>query len=723
MSNISQPEETNIAKKSAVLLDVSTQETLRQPTVSPDVSTQETLKQSAISPDVSAQETQAIEAVPPSTPLLQPVKPAERKRKNWRRRIIVSICLVVVLLPLCITSLTLYFKYSAQYHYDLSLAQGGVQHLQTAEKLLKKLTQGSLDAATVAQARQEFSAANTNFTQLKSDLEQLPGVTSDIPKYGGLLGSALRIVPLAIELSQAGVIGSDAVTLLLPHLHGILDTKQPGVTTQDIATLTQDMAQVQALLNTAVGQINHLQPADLKLDPRLGPALATFRASLPKIQTGLQSLQQLLSVAPTLLGVGQPTSYLIEQFDSTELRPGGGFIGSYGTATFSGGHLSGLHMTDTYLLDKPYEFAGHIIPFPQAYSWFPLAPSWSLRDSNLDADFPTAARYGEQLYHTEGGTVPLQGVIGITPGFIENALQITGPIYVPEYKETVTAQNLVDLIHYHQLNEELAAGDNPSPDGHSSLRKRFTELLFEHFFARVSQILPTSITKFATLLFNSLHTKDIQIYLNASPAENLLQSYNYASTIQAPAGDSLFVVDANIISNKANYFMTYVSNDQVTLDASGNAVHHMTLTYNWPISAASTQNNYGGITNEYVDYVRVYAPPGSVLQTQTGWSARGTSQAFGREFWAGVFRLRYGASGTITLTWLVPHAAVHDAQGWHYHYLLQRQAGITWNVNTQVTLPTCAHITSTSGNLIPNKSGVVNQSLTADSNMNINYAC
>ncbi len=139
----------------------------------------------------------------------------------------------------------------------------------------------------------------------------------------------------------------------------------------------------------------------------------------------------MLPALPTLLGIGTPAHFLLEILDSTELRPGGGFIGNYGIATFHGGRLTTAHITDTYLLDKPFESAGHTIPYPPAYSWFAhyLAPSsWSLRDSNLDADFPTAARYGESNYEREGGNVPLQGVIAITPSFIEQVLNITGPI-------------------------------------------------------------------------------------------------------------------------------------------------------------------------------------------------------------------------------------------------------------------------------------------------------
>src|SRR5207302_40793 len=222
---------------------------------------------------------------------------------------------------------------------------------------------------------------------------------------------------------------------------------------------------------SAIHEVNQLQPTDMQFDPRVSKLVETFHKDVPVMQGWLDAIEKFLPVAPTLLGVGAPANYLIEVLDSSELRPAGGFIGNSGTATFAGGRLTAARITDVDLLDKPFEEAGHVIAYPPGYSWFDLVPkSWSFRDSNLDADFPTAARYGEQTYIKEGGSIPVQGVIAITPALIEHAMAITGPIAVPEYQETITAQNLIARIHYRQLGGRAAGAGSeliPSPDGHS----------------------------------------------------------------------------------------------------------------------------------------------------------------------------------------------------------------------------------------------------------------
>ncbi len=445
---------------------------------------------------------------------------------------------------------------------------------------------------------------------------------------------------------------------------------------------------------------------------------------MPAVQTWLDTLGRLLPVLPTVLGIGgTPAHYLIEVLDSTELRPGGGFIGNYGIATLSGGRLASAHITDTVLLDHPYEQAGHYVPYPKADIWFRnyLSPQgWSLRDSNLSADFPTTAAYAERAYTTEGGNVPLQGVIAITPALIQHALAITGPISVPEYGETVTPQNLVALIHYHQLGGS-AAGEGssyiPSPDGHSSERKRFTELLAEHFLARVQQLPSAALPKLLHVLVDSLHTKDLQIYFNNGAAERVLQLMHQDDTIQAPPGDHLFIVDANVSPNKANSFIVNTVHDQVTIDGHGNAVHRTTIVYAWTLPG----RDYGHPI--YRDYVRIYTPPGSKLSEQEGWQPLGSSTAYGDQVWAGFFTLVYGQTRTITLVWTSYGVARNDVNGWHYQYLLQRQAGIQRTLNVQVQLPACERVTGRSAGLVPGSASAatLTEAWNQDTNVELDY--
>ena len=157
----------------------------------------------------------------------------------------------------------------------------------------------------------------------------------------------------------------------------------------------------------------------------------------------------------------------------------------------------------------------------------------------------------------------------------------------------------------------------------------------------------------------------------------------------------------------------------MVINERGDVLHQTMLTYTWTAKG----NVYG--PDHYRDYVRVYAPSSSVLLKQGGWEPQGTSSAFGSAVWAGWFELPYGQTRSITLTWMVPHAAKNDANGWHYHALIQRQAGAMRMLHLQITLPPCAVLSSTGGvQLSRSKQGeTLVQPLNEDLNVAVDYTC
>jgi hypothetical protein len=647
-------------------------------------------------------------------------KAPTRKTQRISTKRLLSGVLLLILLVSVLSSLG-YRTYAMSYRRDQLLAQEGMQHLVKSKEFLNAVAHHPFDAHNIAEMQQEFSAAFKSLTQVDDSLKSVPGVALSLPVYGPRLHAALQLVSLSLALSQAGMDGCDIMDLLISRLYSPLRDQTPGITVADLSVIEQKFENIQASFAAITYEIGQLQPSAMLADPRISKLVGTLRRDIPMLQIWLDRIGKVLPLVPALLGIGAPANYFIEVLDSTELRPGGGFIGNYGTMTLSGGLLTDAYITDTDLLDHPFASSGLGIPFPSQYSWFDIARgNWGVRDSNLDADFPTVAQAAEANYVREGGDVHLQGVVAITPAFMQNVLAITGPIVVPEYHETVNAQNLIDLIHYHQLGAGVEGSDNvPSPDGHSSLRKHFIAVLAEQVLGRVSKVAPSHAALFLQLLANAIQTKDLQIYFNDPVVETQLHHAHLDASLQVVPGDDLFVVDANIAANKANSFIQSRLTDAITIDASGSASHHAVLRYAW------TQPGLVYGPPLYRDYIRVYVPRGSVLQSQDGWQSQGTSDAFGHEVWAGFFTLRYGETRTITLDWRVPHAATYDGQGWRYQGMLQKQAGTRWSVDEQVQLPTCATLTNVAGGIEATGKQVaaLDQMLTKNTSVTIDYTC
>ncbi len=659
-------------------------------------------------------------AIPNAVPPGKPEKRQKRKKLSRKAKLLLIIMLALIVGPGIWATFFAYQTLSTDYHSDMAQAQAALQHLHNASTQLQALQKNAFNSVAVTQAQREFAAAERSFTQVEANLVSLPSASTLVPVFGGKLASAMRLLPLAIEVSQAGTVGCSILSLLISRFHDPLNTKGGGLTAADMATLTANVRQILTIAGMAVAQANQLQSADLQLDPRLASAFATFHKYLPSLQQWMNDAGSLLTVLPSMLGVGKPANYLIEMVDESELRPTGGFIGNYGIASIAGGRFTGAHITDVYLLDWPFHAANKPIAYPPQYVWFShylASDSWSFRDSNLDADFPTVARNSEANFLREGGNVPVQGVISITPTLIQQMLTITGPIRVPEYQQTVTAQNLVSLIHFYQLGAGRQGNDIPALDGNSSVRKHFTALLAEQFMARIHQLSSAQVVKVVQVAWSALRSKDIQVYFNAPAAEALLLQNHLDASLQSPAGDGLFVVDTNVAPDKANRLITNTLNDQVVIDSNGDAIHHTTLRYAW----LTNGDVYGSLV--YRDYLRVYLPPDSTVSIQDGWEPHGTSTAFARKVLAGYYTLVYGQTRTITLVWMVPHAATHDAQGWHYHDEIQRQAGARWTIHVQVILPANATNMKVSGGLTAHGKieAVLNQPLEQNVIMGVDY--
>jgi hypothetical protein len=129
------------------------------------------------------------------------------KSKRRKPKKIVLFTLIFLLLGVIGSAVAFigYQTYVPRYHSDLSMAEIGVKHLETAITLMKTLPKNPLNAQSVNQAQREFSAASTTFVQLDNDLMSLPGVSTSVPLYGTRLSAALHLVPLAMEVSKAGL--------------------------------------------------------------------------------------------------------------------------------------------------------------------------------------------------------------------------------------------------------------------------------------------------------------------------------------------------------------------------------------------------------------------------------------------------------------------------------------------------------------------------------------
>ncbi len=208
-----------------------------------------------------------------------------------------------------------------------------------------------------------------------------------------------------------------------------------------------------------------------------------------------------------------------------------------------------------------------------------------------------------QVFQDEGGG-PVDGDISFTPTFIGHILDVTGPIHVAEYNETITSKNLEERLHYYQQDySAIAIEHQKSNDNSHAARKAFTSLVGKMLLDRVRHLSTKQLLNIVKGAIKDIQSHDLEIYFANPQAEQWLSDHGYSgSTDSFAKQDGFQVVQANISISKASQYVHTTEHDDVVLDAQGGATHNLTITLDYK----QTGQVYGFDT--YADYIRVYAP-------------------------------------------------------------------------------------------------------------------
>ncbi len=481
--------------------------------------------------------------------------------------------------------------------------------LSTGSIDMKALT----DKTKLNQAYQDFLASKSDFVQLSIELNSHPtlfGLAGAIPSYAKQIKEVKQVANAGIDISTLGAeVTTTALTILqaLPA-NPLSSGDTPLFTSDEVPLIQKTLNDSDMILGDLQTQLAGVNPNDLPVSVCQRRTFTKLLDLLPEAHKLIDEANNLLPVGVWALGIGQPRNFLVQTMDRAELRPSGGFTGQYGVVTINGGRIGPLALQDIAWLD--YCGTGTCYALgnraPAQWSWWPFG-NFGLRDSNLSADYPTSAQEAINLFAKEGGG-NVDGVIGFTPIPIEHILSITGPIQIPDYGETITAQNLEDRIHYYQQDPAGIAKEKQISSGDTSItaRKRFTSLVGRLLEDHLRHAPLSELMQVAKQVLADLRSKDLEVYLTNPQAEALLTKYQLDGAFdRSGATDTLIVVQANASVSKATQYVQTTEKDDIQLDSSGGATHHLTLTLDY-----NKQGNVYGYPT-YRDYLRVYAPQGS----------------------------------------------------------------------------------------------------------------
>ncbi|HCM37373.1 MAG: hypothetical protein UV61_C0007G0028 [Candidatus Gottesmanbacteria bacterium GW2011_GWB1_43_11] len=412
----------------------------------------------------------------------------------------------------------------------------------------------------------------------------------------------------AEDVAVAGLLVSRSQKTGKLLLAGFSGEKSSLPTGELVLQTEQDLTQA----NIKLEQVEAELKSDSLAQKLTGLGLGDFRSRIDTAASKLHNLRELListrdavSLLSQVALTGKKT-YLVVFQNNMELRPTGGFIGSFGLLTLENGQIKDFAVEDVYTADGALK--GHVDPPPPIRIHLEQE-HWYMRDANWDPDFTQTAPRLKWFLEKELD-ISVDGVIALDLEAVKSILEMTGPIDLADFGEKITAENLFPKLQA-QIQTDFFPG---------STKKR--DLLGALLRSLITQLMSSkniSLGVAGAKLRQNLLSHDILIWFSEAHVERSVRSFGWGGEM-LPIGsclipnclaDYLMVVDANLGVNKANAFVGRKVKDVVKLNLDGQAEHALSVSY---------QNNSpgsGGLGGEYKNYLRIYMPLTAKLEGVT----------------------------------------------------------------------------------------------------------
>lgn len=348
--------------------------------------------------------------------------------------------------------------------------------------------------------------------------------------------------------------------------------------------------------------------------------------------------------------------FLVLFQNNMELRPGGGFIGSFAVIKTSGGKVSSYAVHDTANFDGRIP-ENNDLPAPMKKIF--KINAWKLRDSNFSPDYPTNAKKALDFYYQGGGSEKFDGVIAINASVLEKILQTTGPIRLEGYPNIFEAESALLTL------EKQVEIDFASQGIEVGERKDVMNDFLKEVLKKTVLLSKLDKLKLSKNLLGELKNKNIQIYFGEEHLQKLSESSGADGAMDtAWSNDYLMVVDANLGSYKSDYYVRRALDYSVDFTKE---VPEATLkiTYN------HTGREKNWMTRDYLTYLRLYLPKNSRVNEISEGSEVTYGEELGKKFMGGFIEVPIGKTKTVEIKYVLPR----DLREKDYQLKIQKQSG------------------------------------------------
>ncbi len=377
-----------------------------------------------------------------------------------------------------------------------------------------------------------------------------------------------------------------------------------------------------------------------------------------------------LKLVPQFLGFDESRTYLLLFQNNTELRPSGGFIGSYAVVQMDKGSMNLIRVEGTETIDRNTPKDWKPVP-PQPITDHLGVDRWYFRDANWSPDFVASAAKALELYKGEEGIAAqdIDAVIAITPTVIERMLKHIGPVTVADI--TFTEKDITEKLEY---EVEYGYREKGIP---FERRKEILEPFMRTLLQKIKTKAFLDYDTFLSELVSLANEKHILVSSENKELQKLIDEKGWAGRIIETEDDYLLWVDANLAALKTDHAMerdlqyTMVRNDNGEYIVSAQMHYTHNGSFDWR-------------TTRYLSYVRVFVPKGSKLISVHGIGKKNSTPTLddvdighegGKDWFGSFISIEPGQERDVTFVYKLPTDIQKRIEKGMYTFVVQKQAG------------------------------------------------
>jgi len=520
----------------------------------------------------------------------------------------------------------------------------------------------------IKDAQDELSVARVNLDFInKTPLAWAPYLHSRLSELDKLLRLAENLTITAVELNHSV---SEIMNLLpgqaLPN-YNQLTPQAKKIFWAKLTDMEPKLLAAKNDLDAINQQLASLSQQELIKYYQVD--LVSIQSQLDELITNINQAQLLAKLLPQVFGYPDSSHYLFILQNNHELRPTGGFIGTYGVAEMRYGEIIKLETNDSYHLDMPVQNKFKVEP-PAELKRYLKVSHWYFRDANWSPDWPTSAQKIAWFYQEENKLLPQSApndkfdfIIGITPDVIIDLLDITGPISVDG--QTYTKNNFMDLLQ--ETTEKSYVQQGLSSWNRKQVIGKLTKILQAKLISQID----TRRQEILDIFKNNLYQKNILVYSQDTQMAQYLRTVNWDGKVLATDQDYIMVVDANLAALKTDAVINR-NIDYRLQETDKGLLAKLTINY-------AHTGKYTWKTGKYQSYTRVYIPEGSQLIKAAGFSGSEKDLVVGTElgktYFGAYFELEPGKIGSLSFNYLLPYNTWQRLRAKQYSLNIQKQPG------------------------------------------------